>query len=356
MSGDLRRPLQIRRERRRRIRRRVSVAAVVIAVNVVVGAGAAQAAPPSFLATPTFGVPQPGLASSVSAQVTGTEPISLSCQWQQGGTSAVPGTWTDIAGATACSSYIVSSADAGKWYRVQVTATNGEGSSAASSRAARVGGDVAVMCSSWADVWIIRVNGSCGSSSSRRVTNTSAKELWPQLSPDGAKVVYVEAQTSGSCPCSIKVTEVGATGLNTRTLASGLVSASMVIHPSWSPDGQRVAFATWSNSSVRGTLWVVTDTGTGGANLDDIYQAGYYRSSPTSWVYARLGMPVWGSDDRIYFVTGSPYLYLRCTNSPTVDRYFGGPSVSLQAAQDPGTSDPCANQYGYPVAIYTTPV
>lgn len=58
------------------------------------------------------------------------------------GSNEPTGTWTDIPGATSCSTYTPSSGDVPKWHRASVTATNANGSTTANSRPFRLGGEV----------------------------------------------------------------------------------------------------------------------------------------------------------------------------------------------------------------------
>jgi TolB protein len=77
-----------------------------------------------------------------------------------------------------------------------------------------------------------------------------------------------------------------------------IVSAqnAAIIQPSWSPDGKRIAFTTVVDPVAQSgdlpeqsDLWVINVDGTGRARLT----GGHFRNM----------QPVWGSDDRVYFVS-----------------------------------------------------
>jgi WD40 repeat protein len=75
-----------------------------------------------------------------------------------------------------------------------------------------------------------------------------------QWSPDGRRIMFLRHERNSNYGSSIYVVGRNGTGLR---LLSGGVGGSVVYPPSWSPDGQRIAFDAWHG------LFVIRATGTG---------------------------------------------------------------------------------------------
>jgi hypothetical protein len=113
----------------------IPLAAAAVAVAALMLAGGASAVsntPPANTAPPTIsGAPRSGeTLQATTGSWSGTNPVSFSFQWLRCGSEGV--LCTDIAGATS-PSYVVTAADVGSRLRVQVTATNADGSATAVS-------------------------------------------------------------------------------------------------------------------------------------------------------------------------------------------------------------------------------
>jgi hypothetical protein len=122
--------------RRRRRRQAVSVlsllGAAAIAVMVVASASARVAAAPQNQAQPTItGQPQEGKTLTASNGTWSNSPTSFAYQWQQCDSSG--NNCSNASGATQ-KTYSVAASDADKTLRVQVTATNADGSNSAPSK------------------------------------------------------------------------------------------------------------------------------------------------------------------------------------------------------------------------------
>ena len=104
----------------------------VIAVMVVTSASARVAAAPQNQALPTIsGQPQEGKTLGTSNGTWSNSPTTFAYQWQQCDSSG--SNCANVAGATQ-KTYTVGGSDADKTLRVQVTATNADGSASATSK------------------------------------------------------------------------------------------------------------------------------------------------------------------------------------------------------------------------------
>ena len=123
-----------------------------------------------------------------------------------------------------------------------------------------------------------------------------ANGLFPEFSPDGGKILFQRARARGTRWFSIWTVDYE-DGEGVRPTEIAAATNAAVITPVWSPDGQRIAFATVVdplNRNVEGArptadLWVVNADGSGRQNL-------------TNDRYANL-QPTWGPDGTIYFVS-----------------------------------------------------
>ncbi len=158
--------------------------------------------------------------------------------------------------------------------------------------------------------------------------------LFPSWQPGGDKIAFQRARERGGRFFGIwTVDYLNGEATNPTEVISSPVAAA--INPSWSPDGQYIAFSTVINPEKPGVapskatpgapampaladLWIVRSDGTGRANL-------------TSGWFANLS-PSWGSDGRIYFVSN---------RSGTDNLWSVGPAQAVVAAS--GSVQP-ANQ------------
>jgi gamma-glutamyltranspeptidase len=107
----------------------------------------------------------------------------------------------------------------------------------------------------------------------RRLTRGTVAERYPSISPDGARVAYVAVTETGR---RLRVRALGDT--TTRAADSVVVSDRDAEHPTWSPNGDRLAFTT--GGARPGVFVTPTD--------------GRY----TNLVSARHAAPAWAPDGR----------------------------------------------------------
>ncbi len=87
-----------------------------------------------------------------------------------------------------------------------------------------------------------------------RLTDNSADDYTPDISPDGTKVAFVSVRSGTN-----KVYVMNADGTDVKDLSGPFTGDSS---PAWSPDGRKIAF------SYRGDIWVMNaDDGSGRKNL-----------------------------------------------------------------------------------------
>lgn len=103
-----------------------------------------------------------------------------------------------------------------------------------------------------ADLWSVQVE----SGASAQITSDVGVELWPDPSPDGAKIAY-QADRMQSIGADLFSGAIFARDL--KPGGRSLQLASSGFEPQWSPDGERLAFIKRENEY--NTLWVVRGVG-----------------------------------------------------------------------------------------------
>ncbi|NIA20900.1 MAG: hypothetical protein GWP05_02780 [Anaerolineaceae bacterium] len=82
-----------------------------------------------------------------------------------------------------------------------------------------------------------------------RLTDDSANEVQPALSPDGNFIAYA-SDRAGNWDIFVMATD----GRTAFQVTSGL---SHDVHPSWSPDGSRLCYSSFNTRSGRWEIWIV---------------------------------------------------------------------------------------------------
>ena len=87
------------------------------------------------------------------------------------------------------------------------------------------------------DIYVMKATGTARAN----ITHDDAvrKDLTPELSPDGSKVVFTRYSAGGGS--SIMLVNSNGTGL--KNLTAPATSESTNVDPSWSPDGSHIVFA-----------------------------------------------------------------------------------------------------------------
>jgi TolB protein len=103
-----------------------------------------------------------------------------------------------------------------------------------------------------------------GSAGSVRLTNNTARDLDPVLSPDGSKIAFVSDRDGGSAGIYVMKSD--------GTSAFRLTSQGD-IEPAWSPDGSKIVFASYrvdynaGKTELTTDLWQMNADGTGQTQL-----------------------------------------------------------------------------------------
>jgi len=159
--------------------------------------------------------------------------------------------------------------------------------------------------------------------------------LFPQWNPDPAKnkIVFQRARQRGSRLFSIWTIDcVSGEGLHPTEIVSAANAA--VMHPSWSPDGNRIVFVTVlepdaaeSDRPQQSDVWVINLDGTSKTNL-------------TNGRFLNL-YPVWSADGTVYFLSdrsGTDNIWAVATGR-TMDLHPSGESGLVTADPDGDADD-----------------
>jgi len=166
-----------------------------------------------------------------------------------------------------------------------------------------------------ADIYAVNPDGS----GLRQLTATPTDERQPSISPDGSSVVYVQQQISERCDGCVstlwRVPTAGGTP-EQLTFHADQDTLRFDTNPSWSPNGQQIAFLR-SGFDVQPTLYVMP---AGGGAASSLHVAG--------WPPA-----VWGPK-QIAYVTN--------TVKPTVNTFDPASGATQIVAKSDGTGGPLA--------------
>ena len=143
----------------------------------------------------------------------------------------------------------------------------------------------------------------------------------PDISPDGARVVYVTSRLPH--PVHGWTFDLETSALNGSDRRRLTENGTVEIYPAWSPDGSRVAY-------MGGSIRTVAPDGTGGREV-----VSYLESVPGSWHYAG---PVWSPDGRrLAFVAKDDHI---AANSLYIADADGSQVTRLFTVEAPGHNAP----------------
>ncbi len=153
----------------------------------------------------------------------------------------------------------------------------------------------------------------------RRITNSSAEDAHPALSPDGLTIVFVSNRSGAPRLWSVPAPALG-TATFDAPVAVETGSATEIPEgaPAWSPDGSTLAFS----SARSGTSQIFTMPAAGGDAVELTNEAGGAFS------------PAWSGDGQtVYYLSATGTLHLRQIGSAGGSASnFGSDSLDLDAA------------------------
>ena len=166
--------------------------------------------------------------------------------------------------------------------------------------------------------------------------------MFPRWSPETGRdrILFQRSRKRGERLYGVWTIDlVEGDGVNpTEIVAAG---DAAIMHPTWSPDGSRIAYTTVSDPSVSADgmpvecdIWSIAADGTG-------------RIALTGGGFRNL-RPCWGPDDRVYFVSnrgGHDVIWAVSTREPG----FGNPAAVADATSnaDGHASSPAADDHGH---------
>jgi TolB protein len=164
-----------------------------------------------------------------------------------------------------------------------------------------------------------------------RLTDNSLRDRYPSWSPDGTKIAFARDSRSGGGFAEIYVMNADGTG---QTRLTTIVHDPSFIHggdmhPSWSPDGTKIAFASYrdaTSTSYNPEIYVMNADGSGITRLTNEFEYD--------------GYPSWSPDGtKIAFVStrdGNAEIYvMNADDGSDVTRLTNNPDPDLEPSWSP---------------------
>jgi len=129
-----------------------------------------------------------------------------------------------------------------------------------------------------AEIWVMNADGT---SATQLTFGTPGGNFVPEWSPDGAKIAYASLQDSVGHPEVWVMNSDGTAPTRLTFTPPNPGAPTWSIHPTWSADGQTLAFA--STSSGNTEIWTMNSDGTGQQQITTGNGPGYPDSNASEW-------------------------------------------------------------------------
>jgi Tol biopolymer transport system component len=147
------------------------------------------------------------------------------------------------------------------------------------------------------ELWVMSSDGSSAAQLTVASSSNDFSDGFPRWSPDGTKIAYMRSTSSG-----FNIWVINADGSG----ATALTSDGLSFHPTWSPDGSKIAYEHMQSSSDQTHIWLMSANGTSQHSV--VATPGSYNES----------YPVWSADgSRIYYnsyTAGYGFWYFNSTD------------------------------------------
>jgi Tol biopolymer transport system component len=146
------------------------------------------------------------------------------------------------------------------------------------------------------------------------------EDRFPSYSPDGTKIAYVGFDENVPVETDYEIFTINATGGTPFQVTHDTVEGGDVSSPSYSPDGERIAYSVYSNATGNSEIYTIDATGGTPFNVTKD-STGLYHSipdySPDGETIAYVGFD--GHDDEIYTIAATGGTPVKVTNNDTAD-------------------------------------